>query len=126
MVAIPIKVEVEEKKAHGWRNGHWTTVHYSHPTMRAFVMLWQLSETVDDVKEALDAADCSVFHRNYENTRYTLNGLKAKATNIRKNYKIELRRLKTRKQLETIEQKRTDEEEEIKFLRELARVLAKK
>ena len=101
------------------------------PTNKSFVTIWQLAETVDDVRDTLTEAGCRTRHWYTGSVReYSLNGLKAKATLLR-NKGIPLRVLKSSHDLakeyarthEGKAEKRRAKQQEIKDLQALAQSL---
>jgi hypothetical protein len=105
------------------------------PTDKSFVTIWQLAETVDDVRDTLTEAGCRthepwVYPRSQATREYSLNGLKAKATLLRKKG-IPLKVLKSSRDLakeyarthEGKAEKRRAKQQEIKDLQTLAQSL---
>jgi len=101
------------------------------PTDKSFVTIWQLAEIVDDVRDTLTEAGCRAndwYYGGY--CKYTLSGLKAKATLLRKKG-IPLKVLKSSRDLakeyarthEGKAEKRRAKQQEIKDLQTLAQSL---
>jgi len=106
MAVLPVNVETT--KTYRWKSesfrmpdGSWEHGPYKRivntvrPTKRAFIIVWQLAETLEDVLETLNAAGCTGSSYGFGNEGYSLTGVKGLATRIQNRDKINLKTLRS-------------------------------
>jgi hypothetical protein len=129
MPILPVKVETEKKTVYeyGWRD--WKSYTFYKPALKSFVLVWQLAASLEDVKETLDNAGCTILAgeagRSSRCTRqYTLQGIRAKAASVRRHYSIALQPLASARAVARQLAGNKEKMKEIETLQNLAQALA--